>query len=114
MLRNWDEAYAYCNDLVLAEFDDWRLPEVDELQGLKEKNHPIPWINDIFDCYSYLYWSGTTSPDSSISAWAISFTTGGGVDGKQNRYYVRCTRDNSVSVPPIADSGPDPGHGRRL
>jgi len=107
VLRDWYEAYAYCGELVLAEFDDWRLPEVDELAGLKETNHPTPWINDVFDCYTYLYWSGTTSPVSSISAWAISFTTGGGVDGKQNPYYVRCTRDNSVPVPPIADSGPD-------
>ncbi len=105
LLRNWCEAQTYCGDLVLAEFDDWRLPEVDELAGLKETTHPIPWINDIFDCYPYLYWSGTTSSNSSISAWAISFTTGGGVDGKQNPYYVRCTRDNSVSGDTQAPTG---------
>jgi hypothetical protein len=35
---NWDAAVAYCDDLVLAGYDDWVLPNVNELQALGRPN----------------------------------------------------------------------------
>ena len=50
---NWTEALYFCNDLILAGYDDWRMPNVLELQSLIDYSqagpsmlfHPHPFRN---------------------------------------------------------------------
>ena len=35
---SWKKAMKYCRDLRLAGFSDWRLPTIDELQGVRDKD----------------------------------------------------------------------------
>ena len=42
-------AASYCLDLSRGEYDDWRLPNMQELQFLIERNGKIPFLNEIFE-----------------------------------------------------------------
>ena len=33
----WEEALAYCDNLVLAGHEDWRLPNINELQSIRDQ-----------------------------------------------------------------------------
>jgi serine/threonine protein kinase len=39
---NWQQAIDYCRNLQLASHSDWRLPTIDELQGIYDSNINIP------------------------------------------------------------------------
>lgn len=49
---NWDEAEAYCKDLIIFGFDDWRLPEVDEAVKIVESGR-------LKGEASYVMWTST-------------------------------------------------------
>jgi formylglycine-generating enzyme required for sulfatase activity len=39
---SWDQAKAYCSNLRLGGFSDWRLPTIDELQGIYDPSIDVP------------------------------------------------------------------------
>ena len=79
---DWEEALAWAEDATYAGYDDWRLPNVKELQSIVDYTKSptttdSPAIDDLFYCTPIInyfgdddygfYWSGTTHNDLSAS-----------------------------------------------
>lgn len=96
----WDEALLYCEDLDYAGFDDWRLPDVQELRSIVKYDIYDPAIDtSVFDGGSSYYWTSTTSAHINDSAWFVYFDFGhDGRGGKSDVNYVRCVRSGLNSL----------------
>lgn len=94
----WEEALAYCESLQLAGYDDWRLPNRNELQSLVDYETYDPAIDIVFfpDAISVPYWSSTTYAYVSDGAWVVYFFDGSlpGVQ-KTSSCLVRAVRGGS-------------------
>ena len=97
----WQEALSYCENLTLASHNDWRLPNVNELQSLVDYERWYgPAINTTYfpntqSSYPSGYWSSTTNAGDPYGAcaWLVGFYYGGvGYDVKSGGYYVRAVR----------------------
>lgn len=90
------DAEAMCRELRLGDFDDWRMPTIDELESLRDRSRFNPAINtDLFpDTKSDWYWSSTISAWSSDCAWIVGFHYGSSYDLRRaNGYaFVRAVR----------------------
>jgi Protein of unknown function (DUF1566) len=109
----WD-APRHCRDLRLAHYSDWRLPTIDELQGIYDKNtaapgenprthwhEPEPWV---FHVKGGLFLTGdqlssTSENDGSGSipeyVWGFDFKSGSRFKDKPDRHVnmrVLCVR----------------------
>ncbi len=91
----WGDALNYCKGLSLGGQNDWRLPNVKELESLVDDTRYAPAIDSTYfpNVVASYYWSSTTYASGPNSAWVVYFD-GGGVygSGKSNGYYVRCVR----------------------
>ena len=91
----WQAAMNYCRNLTLDDKNDWRLPNIDELETLVDRSKYKPAANKStfpnLDL-SY-YWSSTTSASNTGYAWFVYFYYGGVGDGpKSSNNFVRCVR----------------------
>lgn len=73
--RNWEDALAYADDLELAGYDDWRLPNVKELHSIVDYSRDHPAIDPIFDTMDSegWFWSSTTAYEQIDFAMYIAF-----------------------------------------
>ena len=92
---NWEAALTCCENLELAEYDDWRLPNVKELESITEETIYAPAIDTRYfpGTHSTFYWSSSTDVGNTSFAWRVDFNDGyvPGIN-KSNSYYVRCVR----------------------
>ena len=70
---DWRRANQYCEDLELADFHDWRLPTLDELQGILK---PLSWgkvysTPDLIELTACCPWSSTKKDE--VAAWNFNF-----------------------------------------
>jgi PKD repeat protein len=104
--RIWKDALACCEQLSLAGYTDWRLPNVRELETLVAVGRSKPAIEGIFSRRSDYYWTGTTQTFSPDLAWNVDFQYGSvNWAGKIESYYVRCVRTPSEPAPVAAFVG---------
>jgi hypothetical protein len=91
----WCDALAYCENLSFAGHDDWRLPNVGELQSIVDYGRFGPAIDPAFGSLSSVYWSSTTYAAFPDRAWFVHFDDGlvSGGAGKDGNDYVRAVRN---------------------
>lgn len=93
--KGWEQAIAYCEALEFVGYDDWRLPNINELLSTVDNSKSNPAIKDGFEnILSRDYWSSTTQANDSSDALGVDFGRGYDTSGrKSDEYYVRCVRD---------------------
>ena len=100
---DWEASIRHCEASSHAGFDDWRLPNINELLYVLPNNvfeHQsrlsIPpgeyWNHDA--PFRQPYWSSTTNYKEDTQAWAIeSVSFNSERFSKTDQYHVRCVRD---------------------
>jgi hypothetical protein len=91
----WEAGLVYCENLVLAGHADWRLPNRNELLSIVDFEACGPAIDHAAfpSAGPDIYWTSTTAPDLTTSAYIVAFT--GGIIVKMPKggnYYVRAVR----------------------
>ena len=91
---NWQSAITECEGLILDSFDDWRLPNKNELISIVDYSKYNKAIDSHFqNTISSYYWSSSTSASYTNSAWGVGFNYGDtSYDHKYSSAYVRCVR----------------------
>lgn len=93
--RNYANALSYCTGLVLADMQDWRLPNIKELKSIIDYDVASPSINhSVFSTTNPQdYWTATLWAVDNNSAWYVDFSDGlVSAIGKTSSYHVRCVR----------------------
>jgi Protein of unknown function (DUF1566)/Secretion system C-terminal sorting domain len=100
-LLTWENAIAYAESFSLANANDWRLPNIKELQSLNDETKINPSVNTTF--FSTIgiknYWSATTLPNQVLESWfwntQFGITT---YAAKTTTNYVICVKGNPVNL----------------
>ena len=106
--RDWAASIQHCEATTFAGFDDWRLPNTNELlyvlpnnvfQHQSELVFPPDAYWDYKASFRQPYWSSTTNYQEDTQAWAIeSLSFNSERFSKFDQYYVRCVRDAASSA----------------
>ena len=96
----WQDSIDYCeNNVSLAGYTNWRLPNVNELNYIIDNSIHSPAINSIFvniESYTGGFWSSTTymKPNVQNEAWYVDFIYGDTkTRDKSLTNHVRCIRN---------------------
>lgn len=75
---NWSEAVAYCRNLELAGFSDWRMPTAREMYSLLSRGGMFPSLpaGHPFDNVINNYWTSTTTAADTGLVWTVEIGLG--------------------------------------
>ncbi|SFV68627.1 Chitinase [hydrothermal vent metagenome] len=90
----WNDAIAYCQNLVLDGIENWRVPSYKELYYLADRTKYAPAIEHYFNLEtSSWYWSNTAYKIDISQAWIVNFNNGYDKHrDKSYTYLVRCVQ----------------------
>lgn len=90
---SWQEALRYCDGLALAEFNDWRLPNIRELLSIADYGRWEPAIDPVLTAVPGWYWASSSRAEDPIYGWVVYFWHGSAGYGLKNGDgYVRAVR----------------------
>lgn len=98
-IYTWRQALEYAENLTLAGYGDWRLPNRNEMQSLVDYSEYYPAIDPLLKPFMiwvdyYYFWTSTTYGDiPDRGAWVVGFDDGDvDVEPKYKTRYVRPVR----------------------
>ncbi len=96
LVSNGEDALSYAEDFEYAGYDDWRLPDIKELQSIVDYSGSYPAIDptyfnttELAENENYYFWSSTSAyfstelPDNGY-AWYVAFGKAVGDDGEDS------------------------------
>lgn len=83
----WYEAKQYCKNIVLNNYNDWRLPTKDELINLYKDYTKLKYLS------KYSYWSSSEFNNDNTKAWLVRQYSIKYEDKTTYTYQVRCVRN---------------------
>jgi hypothetical protein len=97
----WNKGMDYCEQLTLADYDDWRLPDRSEMIAVTDYSRFNPSLDTtVFPglamWQSHTGWSSSSARYDSNNSWTLQSADGGVVDYTQKvdtGPTVRCVRD---------------------
>ena len=89
---DWTSANSLCQNSIVGGYNDWRLPDIDELAILYNNREAIGGFND--NCF---YWSETTGYDYTYSK-GIHFSNGSQSNQRKTAGYINYTAINARAV----------------
>jgi hypothetical protein len=94
----WQDAINGCESSMLGGYNDWRLPNINELRTIidRSRDEPTVYSSFVYTGHGTLfssYWSSTTNSNNVNSAWVIGVWRGEVVSfEKSAKLFVRCVR----------------------
>jgi hypothetical protein len=89
---SWKVAIENCESLTFGGYDDWRLPNFNELKAIVDISGK--GINNAFKYTAGApYWSSTSYAPNKSYAWTYLYWNGfSNISSKFDSYYTRCVR----------------------
>lgn len=97
----WQDALKYCDSLTLADYDDWRLPNIRELLSIVDFGRSNSAIDPVFPGLGvhFKYWSSSAGLTGATPLWNVNFVDGDSRGIVPADYHVRAVRGGLSSVP---------------
>lgn len=95
----WEEALSYCEELHLANYTDWRLPTIKELESIIQFESTYAIDTTVFpESAKGMYWSATSSTMYADHAWVIDVHWNWNVYFPQESYLQLLIKQNQAFV----------------
>lgn len=103
---DWESANLLCKNSTVGDFNDWRLPTIEELATIYNNKRAIGGFRDSVPNVSN-YWSSTVSPSNDSYYYVLNFMNGqSGIGNGRYDNYVRAVRKDvapEVSILPVSN-----------
>lgn len=91
----WANAITLCEGLTLGGYNDWRLPNINELTSIVDiAKNPAPLIYGAFQKTEKAFYISSTTPNGTSNMWRVNFSYGTTTSDTSKGYggSVRCVR----------------------